>query len=139
MGNQASSSPALRNVQTTRIVGTAELNQCWNAYVRCRRALLPFPRSLTCSCSPAVHAHRRSQDVKKRGELSQALAIRALIDFARAAGVDAPDKKQMQALVLQAAGGAKGGKVRRVDFSRLLAWEIVVCMWLFCCDVRRLD
>ena len=52
------------------------------------------------------------QDVKHRGELSKDLATRALVDFARAAGVETTDKRRVKELVQQAAGGHRHGKVR---------------------------
>ena len=70
----------------------------------------PAGHTYLLSLSLSLSLSTTSQDVKRRGELSQDLAVRALTDFARAAAVDA-DKKRMQAVVRDVAGpkGKVGG------------------------------
>ena len=65
----------------------------------------------------------RVQDVKRKGELSQALAVRALGDFARAAGVST-DKRRLEAVVRDVSG--KSGKVRAVLF---VDFALSVAVW----------
>ena len=106
MGN-ASSSSALAGVSPNQAVGSAELNACWDAYVRAGQGRRVS--RVGALMSDFIFVHPLWQDVKKKGELSQALAVRALGDFARSAGVNA-DKKRLQTVVSDVSGS--NGKVR---------------------------
>ena len=117
MGN-SNSSPVLAGVKPTQPVDTAELNACGSAYVRlpaCQSVYLHRIAVLSSNVLPVA------QDVKRRGELSEDLAARALTDFARAAGVNT-DKKRIQRVVRDAAGPK--GKVR---FEELVTDRCVAC------------
>ena len=78
----------------------------------------PCPFGAPCPLLTTALAH--VQDVKCRGELSSDLAVRALSDFARAAGVEA-DRKRVETAVHDVAGPT--GKVRRCHSGLVWAFS----------------